>query len=230
MNIAIIPARGGSKRIPRKNIKNFCGKPIIAYSIEAAKRSGLFSEIFVSTDDPEIAEVAKAYGASVPIYRSQKNSDDFATLSDVVDEVKKYYNQQGINVSYICCILATVPFLTSTLLDQAYSLMIERDADSVRPIVSFPFPVQRALLLRSNGQVAYQYPEYAKSRSQDLEEVYHDAGMFYWMRFDKGLHGEKKFGLKIPREFAEDIDTTEDWKVAEIKYQVMYELNNAKQD
>lgn len=225
MNIAIIPARGGSKRIPRKNIKQFCGKPIIAYSIEVAKESGLFDEIFVSTDDKEIADIAVSYGAAVPVFRSDKTSNDYATLSDVIEEVKRYYLNKKIKVDFICCLLATVPFINSELLHQGYNLLVDKKADSVKPIASFPFPVQRALLLKKNGEVIYQYPEYAKTRSQDLEEVYHDAGMFYWMRFDKALKGQNKFGFAIPREFAEDIDTVEDWRIAEIKFQVMNEIN-----
>lgn len=221
-NICIIPARGGSKRIPRKNIKNFLGKPIIAYSIAAARESGLFSKIIVSTDDKEIADVAIRYGAEVPFFRSQDTSNEYATLSEVIEEVKVFYNKQDIKYDYICCVLATAPFITPKLIKEAYQKLIKSDFDSVRPIVRFSYPIQRGLKL-VNDSVSYLYPEYSKTRSQDLEPIYYDAGMFYWMTFEKGLNGNNKSGIVIPDKNAQDIDTLEDWEVAEIKYKIIFE-------
>lgn len=223
-SICIIPARGGSKRIPRKNVKDFLGKPIIAYSIEVAKESGLFSTIIVSTDDIEIAEVARQYGAEVPFLRSKENADDYATLSDVVEEVKEWYLSKSIEYDFICCLLATAPFVNASFLKEAYFKMIKNNYDSVRPIVRYSYPIQRGLRFE-NDIVSYIYPEFAKTRSQDLESVYYDAGMFYWMQFRKGLQGDNKTGIVIPEKIAQDIDTLEDWDIAEIKYKMIYKKN-----
>ena len=218
-NLCIIPARGGSKRIPRKNIKDFLGKPIIAYSIEAAMKSGLFEEVMVSTDDKEIAEVAIKYGAKVPFMRSTTMADDFATLADVVDEVIGSYKSQGKGFAYVCCILPTAPLITFENLKKGLDLMIEKKADSVRPLVRFSYPIQRAVKL-VDGKTEMFYPEYKTSRSQDLEPAYHDAGQFYWMSFEKGLNGVKKIGFEIPATQAQDVDTEEDWRLAEIKFKL----------
>lgn len=217
-NLCIIPARGGSKRIPRKNIKNFLGKPIIAYSIEAAIKSNLFDEIMVSTDDPEIAEIAKQYGAKVPFLRSGENANDFATLADVIDEVKKHYLKLEKKFDNICCILPTAPLITVENLKTGYELLISKKADSVRPVVRFSYPIQRAVKLDDNEKVSMFYPEYQNTRSQDLEPAYHDAGQFYWLRFNAGLRGDNKFGFEISESLVQDIDTEEDWKMAELKY------------
>jgi N-acylneuraminate cytidylyltransferase len=219
-NLCIIPARGGSKRIPRKNIKDFLGKPIIAYSIEAALISGLFNEVMVSTDDEEIANVAKKYGAKVPFMRSNINSNDYATLADVIDEVKDQYLKVNKKFDNICCVLPTAPLLTVGNLVKGYELLITKNIDSVRPIVRFSYPIQRAVKMGENGKVSIFYPEYQNTRSQDLEPAYHDAGQFYWMRFESGLRGGNKFGFEIPEMIVQDIDTEEDWQIAELKYKI----------
>lgn len=218
-NLCIIPARGGSKRIPRKNIRLFLGKPIIAYSIEAALSSGLFTEIMVSTDDEEIAKIGRQFGANVPFIRSVENANDFATIADVIEEVKACYRDQGILFDNICCILATVPFITDDLLANSLGEMTEKEFDSIRPIVQFSYPPQRGIKLE-DGRVSFVYPEFAKTRSQDLPPIYHDAGMFYWMNFEKGLQGMRKGGFIVSEMYAQDIDTLEDWEMAEIKYKM----------
>ncbi|SFQ26443.1 pseudaminic acid cytidylyltransferase [Parafilimonas terrae] len=223
-NIAIIPARGGSKRIPKKNIKGFLGKPVIAYSIEAALLSGLFEEVMVSTDDEEIAAVAKQYGATVPFMRSQKNADDFATLNDVIEEVLGSYNNEGKKFNNGCCILSTAPFVTTEKLKEAYNLLLQKKFDSVRPIVKFSYPIQRAFKLSPNNSLQMFYPEHLKTRSQDLEPAYHDAGQFYWFRTDKILTGTNKGGLIISETEAQDIDTIEDWELAELKLSMLRNL------
>lgn len=219
-NLAIIPARGGSKRIPRKNIKPFLGKPIIAYSIEAALKSNLFDEVVVSTDDPEIAEIAKNYGAKIHL-RSAENSDDFATLADVIEEVKANYFKKNKIFDAICCILATAPLINKELIKNGYKCLLENKADSVRPVVKFAYPIQRAFKL-DQGKVSFINQEYAKIRSQDLEPAFFDSGMFYWMKFKLGLKGNNRYAFEIEEMQAQDIDTLEDWKMAELKYQ----LNN----
>jgi N-acylneuraminate cytidylyltransferase len=224
-NLAIIPARGGSKRIPKKNIKEFLGKPIIAYSIEAANQSALFTEIMVSTDDEEIAAVAKQYGAKVPFMRSAENADDYATLADVVDEVKEQYKQLTKEFDNICLILPTAPFISPDILKNTYHLLLSENIDSVRPVVRFSYPIQRALKMQ-NGKLQMFYPEHKTTRSQDLEPAYHDAGQFYWMKAEKGLHGTNKYGFEIPETLAQDIDTEEDWKLAEQKYQMIHQEKN----
>ena len=219
-NICIIPARGGSKRIPRKNIKEFLGKPIIVYSVEAALKSNLFDEVIVSTDDAEIAEIAKIFGAKI-LLRSKKNSDDFATLADVIEEVKNAYKEKEKMYDAICCILATAPLVTDNLIKEGYRRLIENEADSVRPVVRFAYPIQRALML-DNGKASFMNPEFAKTRSQGLEPAFFDSGMFYWMKFELGLKGTDRYAFEIKEMQAQDIDTIEDWKMAELKYK----LNN----
>lgn len=219
-NIAIIPARGGSKRIPKKNIKPFLGKPIIAYSIEAAQKSGLFSEIMVSTDSEEIAAIAKEYGATVPFMRSLENADDFATLNDVFCEVRDSYKKAGQEFDNYCVILPTAPLLTAALLREAHEKLNASDFDSVRPLLRFDYPIQRAFSLE-NGEVLFMQPQYARTRSQDLEPAYHDAGMFYFIRRGSDMAGGKKGGFEIKSLFAQDIDTEEDWLLAEMKYKLI---------
>jgi N-acylneuraminate cytidylyltransferase len=219
-NVAIIPARGGSKRIPRKNIRDFLGKPIIAYSIEVALKSGLFEEVMVSTDDDEIAKVAKKIGAKIPFMRSKDTADDFATLADVVDEVKEGYQNKGKTFDNICCILPTAPFVTVSLLEKGFSLLTESDVDSVRPIVRFSYPIQRAVK-QENGLLKMFDPEHVKTRSQDLEPAFHDAGQFYWMKFDEGMNGERKIGFEVPEYLVQDIDTNEDWEIAKLKFNLI---------
>jgi len=221
-NLCIIPARGGSKRIPRKNIRDFLGKPIIAYSIEVALKSGLFEEVMVSTDDKEIAEVARKHGAKVPFMRSKKAADDFATLADVVDEVLAGYKKEAVMFDYICCILPTAPLITLENLKKGLNLLAQSTADSSKPLVRFSYPIQRAVRLL-NGKTEMFYPEHKTTRSQDLEPAFHDAGQFYWMRFENGLRGEKKLGFEVSETEAQDIDTIDDWKLAEMKFKLQFE-------
>lgn len=221
--IAIITARGGSKRIPKKNIKDFCGKPIIAYSIEAAISSELFDEVMVSTDSEEIAEIAKKYGASVPFMRSAETSNDYATTNDVLIEVFNEYKKRGQEFDIAVCIYPTAPFVTADKLKRAIDMVEKDGADAVTPVVQFSFPPQRAFIIRDNA-LEYQYPENASARSQDLEAVYHDCGQFYVMRPYNILHDVEStmtMPLIMKESEVQDIDTIEDWKIAEIKYKLM---------
>lgn len=224
-NVAIIPARGGSKRIPRKNIKNFLGKPIIAYSIEAALESGLFDEVMVSTEDREIAEIAKGYGAKIPFFRSMENANDFSTTVDVLLEVLEDYQVQGKDFENICCIYPTAPFVNAGNLKHAYNKLVEGKLDAVFPIMPFGFPVQRSLKLVSD-RVEFYYPEYEKSRSQDLQKAYHDAGQYYFLNSaallrNKSLMSKNTSGIVISELEAQDIDNEVDWKLAELKYELL---------
>ena len=223
--IAIITARGGSKRIPRKNIKEFCGKPIIAYSIEAALGSGFFDEVMVSTDDEEISQIALHYGAKVPFLRSKEQSGDFATTSDVLIEVLDEYEKRGQHFDIGCCIYPTAPFITSKKLEEAGNKFRKSDADSLIPVVPFSYPPQRCLV-RRDEKLVFKYPEFLNSRSQDLEKEYHDAGQFYFFRtknFRKS--GNLLLGNVIPLVVDEmevqDIDNLTDWQIAELKYKLM---------
>lgn len=227
-NLAIIPARGGSKRIPGKNIKHFLGKPIIAYSIEAALSCGLFDEVMVSTDSEAIAAVAKQYGAKVPFLRSEKNADDFATTVDVLFEVLEKYVENGMTFKTGCCIYPTAPFINGDTLKKAHQHFIENDFDSVFPVLKFQSPIQRALRLGSNNRVSMFYPEHQRSRSQDLEPAFHDAGQFYWFKIDQ-LYVNKKLWapnsgmIEISPMQGQDIDDLDDWKLAETKYKLLKE-------
>lgn len=221
--ICIIPARGGSKRIPKKNIKLFSGKPIIHYSIEAALNSNLFDTVMVSTDDDEIAQIALNAGAVVPFMRSAGNANDTAGTAAVLIEVLNQYATQQIKPDYACCLYATAPFVTPALMQDAFDLLVKENYDTVFPVVAFDYPVQRGLLL-NNGLVSMREPEHATSRSQDLEPVYHDAGQFYF--FTPGsllqtghLWAGKTGGLPLHSLLAQDLDTPEDWEAAEWKYQ-----------
>ena len=225
--LAMITARGGSKRIPRKNIKEFNGKPIIAYSIEAALGSGVFDEVMVSTDDEEIAEIAKNYGAKVPFLRSEKTSNDFATTTDVIEEVLETYRERGEEYDIFCCIYPTAPFITSKRLKDAVEELAKSDADSLIPVVRFSYPPQRAMEVH-DGRLVFRQPENLKKRSQDLEPHFHDAGQFYVVRSESFF---KNHGIMVgdilPMELSElevqDIDNEVDWKLAELKYNL---LNN----
>lgn len=221
--VAIITARGGSKRIPRKNIRNFAGQPIIAYSISAALESGCFDSVMVSTDDNEIADIASSYGAEVPFLRSPETSDDFATTAEVLDEVLEQYRQLGKIFTHACCIYPTAPFVTPQKLKKGYSILIEENADSVFPVVQFSYPIQRALKIKNNRLVMFQ-PEHLNSRSQDLEPAFHDAGQFYWFKVHCLMQQKKLFTynslpLIMPATEVQDIDNEEDWQLAEIKYE-----------
>lgn len=224
-HLAIITARGGSKRIPRKNIKSFCGKPILCYSIEAALSSGAFEEVMVSTDDEEIAQIAKTAGAKVPFFRSLESSGDHATTDDVIMEVLKAYQQMGRNFDAFCCIYPTAPFLSKERLRSAMELL--KEADSVMPVVPFSYPPQRGLVINSMGFVERQFPEYATARSQDLPKIYHDCGQFYACRTDAFLAAgttdvERLVPLVLSELEVQDIDTIEDWELAELKYRMLH--------
>lgn len=223
-NICIIPARGGSKRIPRKNIKDFLGKPIIAYSIEAALNSNLFDEVMVSTDDEEIAEIAKKHGAKVPFMRSVKNSNDFATTFDVIEEVIAEYKSQGIEFEKGCCIYSCAPFTTSKKIQEAFDKLKEQDFDTVFPVVPYGLPIQRALKIQE-GKIIMFNEEHKNTRSQDLEKSYHDTGQFYWFNKEAILNKRSlltdNVGAIIVSELeCQDIDTEMDWKMAEIKFEM----------
>jgi N-acylneuraminate cytidylyltransferase len=223
-NICVIPARGGSKRIPRKNIKEFLGKPIIAYSIQAALDSGLFDEVMVSTDDLEIADIAKKYGAKVPFMRSAKNSDDFATTFDVIKEVINYYKDQSIEFDNLCCLYSCAPFVNPKVLLRAYNQLTKKKFDTVFPIIPFSFPIQRALRV-NQGKVSMILDANLNIRSQDLEKSFHDSGQFYWcntkqLLISKKLITSNSGGIEISELDAQDIDTDMDWDLAELKYQL----------
>jgi len=223
--IAIIPARGGSKRIPRKNIKHFLGKPIIAYSIETAINSGLFDEVMVSTDDDEIAKIALKYGATVPFLRSQKTSNDFSTTLEVLEEVLKMFKTQNKNFDYACCIYACAPFTSEKNLKTSLKLLLNKNFDSVFPIIPFGNPIHRSLIIKDN-KVNFFYPEFSTARTQDLEKSFYDAGQFYWMVAKKCIEKAQiitdNSGSIILSELeGHDIDNEIDWKLAEIKYELL---------
>lgn len=222
--IAIITARGGSKRIPRKNIKNFCGKPILQYSIEAALGSEMFDEVMVSTDDREIAEIAKECGANVPFFRSEKTSGDYASTEDVLVEVINEYKKNGKEFDTYCCIYPTAPFLTDGILREAVRKFEKEKADFMTPVVKFSYPPQRCQIIE-NGQLVRKWPEYKYTRSQDLKPWYHDAGQFYIGNIECLLKNGMSNGVNIPYIMEEmrvqDIDTEEDWKIAEMKFRLI---------
>ena len=229
-NICIITARGGSKRIPRKNIKNFCGMPIIAYSICAALESGIFNEVMVSTDDQEIAEVARKYGARVPFLRSVKNSDDYATTADVLAEVLTEYKNQGRSFYTMCCIYPTAPFVNAEKLRSAYKIFTDSHAEMLETVVAYSYPPQRSFVLH-NGFLVYQWPEYVSARSQDLVPWYHDAGQFYFYNvniFQKAIESDSSQGGYTLRTVpfvlddieVQDIDNPSDWELAEAKFRL----------
>lgn len=223
--IAIITARGGSKRIPKKNIRDFCGKPILAYSIEAALQAGVFDTVMVSTDSEEIARVALAYGAEVPFYRSEMTSGDYATTNDVLLEVLAEYEKRGQTFDLTCCIYPTAPFVTGKKLRNAVEQLSASDADTILGVVPFSFPPQRAMVVRE-GRLVFEYPEYLDTRSQDLVPHYHDAGQFSIMKTERYLVNRKVLlGKILPLVLDEmevqDIDNETDWEIAEIKYRMM---------
>ncbi|MDE6662656.1 MAG: pseudaminic acid cytidylyltransferase [Lachnospiraceae bacterium] len=226
-SIAIITARGGSKRIPGKNIKEFLGKPIICYSIEAALTSGIFDEVMVSTDDEQIADIAKKTGAAVPFMRSDKTADDYATTDDVLMEVLETYEKNGRTFDYMACIYPTAPFVTAEKLKSAIGLLKEKDADGVMPVVRFSFPPQRGMVVHDD-KLVYRYPENAMKRSQDLETMYHDCGQFYCYNVERYMacRGDLPNGyvpIIVPETEVQDIDNPSDWKLAEMKYKIMVE-------
>ena len=223
-NIAVITARGGSKRIPRKNIKNFCGRPIIAYSIEAALGADLFDEVMVSTDDEEIAEIAKKYGAKVPFYRSAETSNDFATTMDVLKEVVGMYEERGFNYDYLCCIYPTAPFVTAEKLKNSFDKFKDSGFDMMIPVVEFEYPPQWGLRIDKDGYLQYRTPEYANVKKDDLEPLYHDVGQFQWFKVKEGILSGKKLlrmnTVIMPDTEVQDIDNESDWELAEMKYRM----------
>ena len=225
-NLAVIPARGGSKRIPGKNIKDFLGKPIIAYSIRAALDSGLFEEVMVSTDSEEIKAVAEQYGAKVPFLRSSKNADDHATISDVMGEVLNYYDEEEVKFDHVCCLFSTAPFVQISKLKEGLQKLKDGDFISIVPVQKYGFPILRSLKINEQDCLEMNWPKYAKTRSQDIPEAYHDAGQFYWAKLpeynDERRFYSKKAGYIILEEIeAQDIDTLEDWKLAEMKFKIV---------
>ena len=229
--LAIIPARGGSKRIPRKNIRLFHGRPILSYPIAAARDSACFDEIMVSTDDPQIAEVARGFGATVPFMRSQESSNDHAGSEDVLVEVIQKYKELGRTFTHACCIYPVAALITAEHLKRGFEmLLMDRELTAVLPVVKFSYPVQRALAIR-NGRLPMMHPEHYDSRSQDLEPAYHDAGQWYWFRVaqfmpTRELVGPNCAGFVISEMNAQDIDTEDDWQMAEFKYQFRQMDNN----
>jgi len=228
MKIAVIPARGGSKRIPRKNIKTFCGKPIIAWTIEAAMVSGCFDAVVVSTDDDEIADVARQYGADVPFKRPDNLADDHTTTIPVIKHAVQWYEENVKLVDFVCCLYATAPFLDAKDIQRGLSLLQESGADYAFSVTSYAFPIQRALRISDTGRVNMFQPEHFTTRSQDLTEAWHDAGQFYWgtsraWMAEKPLFSEQSTAVPLPRHRVQDIDTPEDWTRAEWLFKAMQE-------
>lgn len=227
MNIAIIPARGGSKRIPKKNIRNFCGKPLIAYSIAAAKECGLFDHVIVSTDDSQIREIANTYGAETPFVRPPELANDHATTVPVIKQAVNWVQEHVGPVDKVCCIYATAPFIQATSLHEAYKLLISKKvAGYVFSATTFPFPIQRAFKVKPDGLVEMFEPHNYMTRSQDLEEAYQDAGQFYWgdasnYMNEKIFFSTDSMAYVLPRHMVQDIDTPEDWKRAELMFQAL---------
>lgn len=226
--IAVIPARGGSKRIPKKNIKIFFDKPLIAYSIEAAFKSNVFDKVIVSTDDEIIAEVAKEYGAEVPFLRPEELSDDYTGTGAVVNHAVKYLESKGEKFDYVCAIYATAPFLQSKYLKQGYEKLRNSDAINAFSCTSMPFPIQRTFKITQNYRCEMFTPEHYMARSQDLEESYQDAGQFYWTNIErenrsnnKVVFSEISIPIVLPRHLVQDIDTLEDWTRAEFMYSAL---------
>jgi len=226
MNVAIIPARNGSKRLPKKNIRDFLGKPIIAYSIETAIASKLFDMVLVSTDSEEIAAIARQYGAITPFIRPSVISDDITATSPVVEHAIQWLKSNGNIINNACCIYATAPFILPEFLEKGYKILIRKSCSTVYSVTSYTFPIFRASQITNDGNLKMFWPEYELTRSQDLPEAYHDAGQFYWLNVDKFLN-EKNFytddswPVILPRYLVQDIDNLEDWTRAEYMYKSM---------
>ncbi len=228
MKLCVIPARGGSQRIPRKNIRPFCGRPILAYSIAAALETGLFDRVMVSTDDAEIAAVARAHGAEVPFLRPAELADAHTGTNAVVKQAILWHRDAGLEVDYACCIYATAPFVQPRYLREGHGRLLESGKAFVFSVTSFPFPIQRAIRLNPCGEVEALHPEYRATRSQDLEPAYHDAAQFYWGRAtafleDAVLFSPASLAVILPRHLVQDIDTEEDWRRAELMYRAWRE-------
>ncbi|HTY39462.1 MAG TPA: pseudaminic acid cytidylyltransferase [Bacteroidota bacterium] len=227
--LAVIPARGGSKRIPGKNVRPFLGKPIISYPIRAALDAGIFDEVMVSTDDREVAEIAKSFGARVPFLRSRDSSDDYSNLTDVLREVVGKYEEEGKLFEMIALIYATAPLLTADRIREGFDLLRKGTHNAVLYVVRFGHPAQRAMIINS-GRLSFLYPENAGSRSQDLQATYHDAGQLLWITRDaflreKILPGSDAYAVELPAAEVQDIDTIEDWEMAEHKYRFLSTRN-----
>lgn len=223
MNVCIIPARGGSKRIPKKNIREFCGKPMIAHSIEAAKASGAFERIIVTTDSAEIAGVARQWGAEVPFMRPPEFSDDHATTDAVIIHALKCLKEGGVGVEYACCLYATAPFVQPDYLNKGLELLKSTGATTGFSVTTFPSPIFRGLRINEAGFLEMIWPEHRLTRSQDLPEAYHDAGQFYWLNVTKYMEAPRIYAtdsvpIILPRHLVQDIDTFEDWTRAEMMY------------
>lgn len=223
--LCIVTARGGSKRIPRKNIRLFHGRPILGYPIQAARDSRLFDTVMVSTDDEEIADVARGLGADVPFMRSKASASDCATTAQVLDEVLRCYEQRGQSFESVCCCYPTAPFITGQRLISAFRLLEDRQADTVMPVTRYATPIMRALRM-TDGKLEFLWPENANARSQDLPPAYFDCGQFYVFRAapflqTRVLLGANTLGMEVPANEAQDIDTEEDWLLAELKYSLL---------
>ena len=230
--IAIIPARGASKRIPRKNIKSFAGKPMIAHSIAAAQKSGLFDVVMVSTDDEEIATISRQFGAEVPFLRSASNSDDFSGTGEVMVEVLETYEEKGETFDAACCIYATAPLITEVRLRESLNLLEKSDYDATFPVGRFSSPIWRSYKLNDDAVTSMNFPEFEKSRSQDLPQAYFDAGQFYWFYPNnlKTIPNKNSFGMNkgaiVLEEYeVQDIDEASDWDMAELKYKYLKSLH-----
>jgi pseudaminic acid cytidylyltransferase len=226
MILAIIPARGGSKRIPHKNIKLFMGQPIISYSINAAKACGLFDKIIVSTDSKEIAEIAEKCGAEIPFFRPAELSDDFTGTDEVILHTLNWFIKRAINVDYVCCIYATAPFVKSEYIREGFEILRKTESTSSFTVTTYPYSIFRSLKINGRGKLQMLWPEYLQTRSQDLIEAYHDAGQFYWADVKKYIVEKRLFSKSaapviIPRYLVQDIDTIEDWERAEIMFQML---------
>jgi pseudaminic acid cytidylyltransferase len=226
MNVAIIPARIGSKRIPKKNIKIFHGKPMLAYSIQAALKTKLFSSIIVSTDSMELANIAITYGAEVPFIRPAELSDDFTGTDAVILHALNYLIDHGADIQYVCCIYATAPFINSAYIKKGFDLLKKKNATSAFSVTTYPYPIYRSLKISEDGRLQMIWPDYMNVRSQDLSEAYHDAGQFYWADaqkylIEKNIFSKDAVPVVLPRYLVQDIDTDEDWQRAEAMYKVL---------
>jgi pseudaminic acid cytidylyltransferase len=225
MNLAIIPARGGSSRIPKKNIRNFMGKPIISYSIKTAGESGVFDRIIVSTDSEEIAEIAKNAGAEVPFIRPAELGKSHVNIADVIHHAIVWLKENGENYKYTCCILSTAPLLRADSIKEGYKIICGNDIDAVVSVVKFSFPVFRAFKKNKEGKIKFVWPGYELKHSNELPDAYHDAGQFYWLNTEKflvskSIMGKEVLPVVLPEYLVQDIDTEADWEMAEIKYEI----------
>ncbi len=234
MNTCIIPARGGSKRIPKKNIRDFCGKPMIAHSIEAAQAADVFDRIIVSTDSEEVADMARTYGVEVPFMRPSKLSDDHATTDDVIIHALNWFRSNGVELTYACCLYATAPFVQSEYILQGLKKMRETSSIGAFSVTTFSFPIFRSLKINDRGAVEMFWPEHRLTRSQDLPEAYHDAGQFYWINVAKylkkpALYASDSVPVILPRHLVQDIDTPEDWVRAELMFHALEKKTTGNQ-